>query len=78
MTADQIFEVLQKLTGPVEPQGESTTDAERYESMKTFISVLNKMNATVDNIWFRYKDDERGSVSKITDLCTKQIEQRPF
>ena len=75
MEAEQIFEVVSKLVGPIEPQGESRADVERLENMKKFIQVFEKMHQQIDNISYEYRDRNEHSMKLIGQLCSDHLDK---
>lgn len=56
MKAEEIFNVIMKLTGEVEPVGDTAKDNHRMDNMRVFIEVFDKMHFVIDNVAYRYKD----------------------
>lgn len=44
------YDVIKKLLGPINPQGESNTDKERYENLEATIEVVNQLIGDVINV----------------------------
>ena len=45
-----IYEVVVKLTGPIDPIGETQTDAKRYENLKTMCDLVDKLLTDIDAV----------------------------
>lgn len=73
MNSDQIFEVITKLIGQVNPYGDSAIDKVRFENMETFIKVFDKMHDVIDEVAYKYKDSKLCSIKKIADLCNDHL-----
>jgi hypothetical protein len=43
LNAENIYEVIEKLVGPIDPVGETTVDEKRFENLKTAILIVDKM-----------------------------------
>ena len=74
MTADTIYEVIKKLTGDIAPVGDSAIDHVRFENVKIFIQVFNKMHMEIDDIAYRYKDSRYASERQIANECNKHLD----
>lgn len=74
MTGKDIFEVVTKLTGKVEPYADSAIDAERFENMEKFIEVFREMHRVIDDVAYRYKNTPYASAKRISDLANKQLD----
>ena len=72
-TAEQIYELIQKLTGRIRPQGESNQDAEALKNVETFIKVFEMMHIEIDDIAYKYKDSPYASEKRIGEICDKHI-----
>ncbi len=46
----ELKEIVLKLTGPVEPVGETHTDNARYENLKKLIEVAKEIHMVIDGI----------------------------
>ena len=73
-TAEQIYEIIQKLTGRIRPQGESNQDAESLKNVETFIQVFKMMHIEIDDIAYKYKDSPYASEKRIGERCDKHID----
>jgi len=73
-TAEQIYEIIQKLTGKIRPVGESNQDAQRLKNVETFIQVFEKMHIEIDDIAYQYGDRHEASMKAIADRCNKHLD----
>ena len=64
MTFIDIYNVITKLVGPIEPVGESNADEKRYENLQTMTEVVGELLADI-KIVSRYVDRPEASMSKI-------------
>jgi hypothetical protein len=46
----ELIDVVLKLTGPVQPAGETHTDDKRYENLKTLIELAKDIHRLIDNL----------------------------
>lgn len=74
MKAEEIFNVIMKLTGEVEPVGDTAKDNHRMDNMRVFIEVFDKMHFVIDNVAYRYKDSNFHSEKLIGQLAKKHID----
>lgn len=73
-TAEQIYELIKKLTGGIRPQGESNKDTEALKNVETFIKVFEMMHTEIDDIAYKYKDSTYASEKRIGEACNKHID----
>lgn len=73
-TAEQIYELVLKLTGRIRPQGENNQDTEVLKNVKTFIKVFEMMHIEIDDIAYKYKDSPYASEKRIGGICDKHID----
>ena len=59
-----IYEVVNKLVGPIEPVGETNTDNERFENLENMTALLDCLMADVADIARFNKDREEYSMNK--------------
>jgi gamma-glutamyl phosphate reductase len=46
----EIYDVVKKLLGPIEPVGETRADDERYENLQTTITLIDKLLLDIDHV----------------------------
>jgi hypothetical protein len=56
METQTIYEVVKKLTGPIDPQGETNTDEKRFENLKKTTELIEKL---IDDLNFVARNHER-------------------
>lgn len=66
-----IYSVAMKLAGPINPVGETRTDEERFENLKTLCRVADKLVSAIDDIGYRYKDSHAFSVKRAAEYAQK-------
>ena len=74
MNAEQVFEVIEKLIGSVEPYGATHIDSERKENMKTFIEVFDKMHQVIDDVAYKYGGRKEHSIKEIVKLANDHLD----
>lgn len=73
MEAEQIYEVVETLIGPVEPYADTAIDFKRKENMEKLIYVFDQMHRVIDDIGYRYADSPYGSAKEIGQMAAKHI-----
>ena len=66
-----IYDVVMKLVGPIQPVGETRTDDERFENLKVLCTVTDRLVAAIDDIGYRCKDAHQYSIKRAADRATK-------
>ena len=69
-----IYEVVKKLTGEVEPVGETHEDNKRFENLEVMITLVEKLHCELDDIAYRRGDCKWGSVRKACNRINKYID----
>jgi hypothetical protein len=46
----EIYDVVKKLTGEVNPVGETNTDNDRFENLKTLCDLVDKLLTDIDGV----------------------------
>ena len=64
MTAKDIYEVVKKLTGPIEPIADSAVDDIRQDNLEKFIEVFHKMHLDIDDIAYIHSDSPFASAKR--------------
>lgn len=75
MNAETIFDMIMKLTGPIEPVADSAIDEGRLKNVEVFIEVFDKMHSEIDDIAYRFENTGYASVQKIVEKCNKQLDK---
>lgn len=73
-TAEQIYEMVNKLVGHIRPVGESNRDSKSLENIKVFIGVFEMMHTEIDDIAYKYHDSQYASEKLIGQECEKQLD----
>lgn len=73
LTKDEVYKVLTKLIGDIEPVADAAIDSERLENMTTFIEVFNRMYSHITDIANKYVSSPYGSERKAGQLCFKYL-----
>ena len=73
-SAEQIYEILQKLIGKIRPVGESNEDKERLKNVQVFIKVFDMMHVEIDDIAYQYGERYEASMKAIADKCNEHLD----
>jgi len=71
MKAENIIEVVMKLTGEVHPVADSSIDDKRFENLKILCDVANQLIKVIDDVSYQYKDSHFGSMQKASTYANK-------
>lgn len=52
----ELIDVVRKLIGPVNPIGESNTDEERFENLKTLTELVDFLVGDIDQVLTAYEN----------------------
>ncbi|WP_333615651.1 hypothetical protein [Bacteroides pyogenes] len=66
----ELIEIVDKLVGNIEPFGSESIDEVRFENLKVYCELIEKMIIKVDNIAYENKDDTSSSVKKSVDYIS--------
>ena len=75
MNADEIYKVIKKLVGPIEPVADTAIDNKRAENLQVLLKVFDKIHTDVDDIAYRNKDTKFLSVERMVNLCNDQLDK---
>lgn len=73
LTKDEIYKVLTKLIGEIEPVADSNIDEDRFENVKVFLAVFDEMHTQIDYIAYKHKNSLYASTKKIGEACAKYL-----
>ena len=60
----ELIDVVRKLIGPVNPIGESNTDEERFENLKTLTELVDFLVGDIDQVLTAYENP-----TKSKEIC---------
>lgn len=75
MNSMDVYEVVTKLIGPVNPVGCSQSDAVRLENVKVLTALVDSLLTDIDGIAMSYKDSHEHSVKLIGQHCSGFLDQ---
>ena len=73
MDEEQIYLVLTKLIGKVDPAEDAAIDSKRLENMELFIKVFDLMHTKIDDIAYKHKDSRYASAKRIGEICDEHL-----
>ncbi len=59
-----IYELVKKLVGEIEPVGETHIDDKRFENLKKIIELMDNLLTEIDDIYFQNKDKQEYSIKR--------------
>ncbi len=65
-----IYEVVKKLTGEVEPVGETHLDDKRYGNLKQLTELTEQLLVDICNIEYRHKNSPQSSLKRAAKHCS--------
>lgn len=63
-------EIVMKLIGSIQPAGESNTDAQRFENLKTMCELVNNLITEIDDMAYQNKDAREFSVKRASEYAS--------
>ena len=69
-----MLDIVLRLTGPVEPVGETNADDERIENLKELLFLMTELHILVDRIATENKKRSEFSMSRAGKLCDKYLD----
>lgn len=71
----EIFDVVKKLTGKINPVGSSEIDNERFENLKVYCELFDKMHTELCDIAWENKDMKQFSIKNSVDYINKILDK---
>ena len=68
-----VYEVVKKLTGEIEPIGETQTDDKRFENLKAMTKLVDRLIFDIDAIAYRHKNNHQFSMKRASEFASKFI-----
>lgn len=65
----EIYNVVKKLVGSIEPIGDTKIDNERFENLKTMCNLVDKLLTDIDTIAYNYKDSKQSSLKRASEYA---------
>ena len=67
----ELYDIVMKLTGPVDPIGDSRIDADRMENLKALLDLTDRLLTKIDKVATNNKDRVEWSMKQSGELCDK-------
>lgn len=71
----EIYDVVKKLAGEIDPVGETQTDDKRFENLKTLIVLVDKLMYDIDRIAVNYRNSYQFSKKRASEYSIKFLEE---
>lgn len=65
------LEIVKKLIGPIRPTGETNTDNERFENLKTLCQLVNELVTEIDAVGTDFMNSHEFSVKRASEYASK-------
>ena len=65
----ELIDVVRKLTGPINPVGESNCDDARYENLKMLCDLVNSLVTDIDSVAYKNMDKVEYSMKRAGDYA---------
>ena len=70
-----IKDLVLKITGGINPIGESNTDRERFENLKVLCELVNELVGEIDNVAYKNKDRYEASMKAAGEYAFKFLDK---
>lgn len=64
-----LYDVVKKLTGPIDPVGETNTDNARFENLKALTGLVDKLVFDIDRVSMQGKGRAEYSIKRARDFA---------
>lgn len=71
-----IYEIVTKLVGKINPVGETDTDNERFENLKIMCELVEKLVVDIDTVGYSNKNAYEFSKKRASEYSEKFITER--
>lgn len=72
----EIYEIVTKLVGKINPVGETDTDNERFENLKIMCELVEKLVVDIDTVGYSNKNAYEFSKKRAAEYSEKFIIER--
>ena len=66
----EVYDVVIKLIGPIEPIGETNADEKRFENLKAMIGLIDRLLSAVDSV-AAHRDRQEYSMQRAGKVADK-------
>lgn len=70
----ELIDIVNKLTGKIEPVGESNTDEERFKNLENMIELMKQLHTQIDDIAYYNKDKQEYSMKKAGNAANDYLD----
>ena len=70
-----VYDVVKKLIGDIEPVGAEHIDKVRFENLKAVTELTNKLLTDIDDVAYKFKDRHEESVKKASEFANKFLDK---
>lgn len=70
----ELIDIVRKLTGVIDPVGETHTDDRRYENLKVRLALMRELHREVAEIAEYHKDRQEFSMSRAGKECDQYLD----
>lgn len=75
MSEIDVYEVVKKLVGPINPVGESHTDKNRFENLKVMTELVDCLLTDINAVSYKNKDRVEASMKKAGNFASKFFDE---
>lgn len=65
----EIYDVVKKLVGPINPVGETNTDDERFKNLKVMTELVDELLTDIDTVAYKNKDSYEFSRKRAAEFA---------
>ena len=69
-----LFEIVLKLSGPIEPVGETHTDDARFNNLQVLLVLMRELHLEVDRIATENKNRQEFSMARAGKVCDEYLD----
>jgi len=74
MSEINVYEVVKKLVGEINPVGETNTDKRRFENLKVMIDLVDELLLDISDMGFRYRNNYQDSMKKASNSANNFLD----
>lgn len=66
----EIYDIVKKLVGPINPVGETNTDDERFKNLKVMTELVDELLTDIDTVAYQNKDSHEYSRKRAAEFAS--------
>ena len=74
MSEINVYEVVKKLVGEINPVGETNTDKRRFENLKVMIDLVDELLLDISDMGWRYRNNYQDSMKKASNSANNFLD----